>query len=193
MWLFIWRIERSMVKEEPLNLQTLKHSMSKFQLLIVFSAFALGLYACTGSDDDFPVIFENAPVNPDKAMLLQLVNQARAEGRNCGGNNLSDAPPLTWNDTLALVARKHSQDMAANDRLSHIGSDGSFVDERLTREGYTWTFYAENLLKGVSTEKAAIETWLESQAHCENIMNPKLRQFGVGTSGPYWTMVLAGR
>jgi uncharacterized protein YkwD len=151
----------------------------------------MAFFACGGSDDDAPPVFENAPANPDKAMLEKLVNEARASGRDCGSTGQSPAGPLTWNDTLALVARKHSQDMAANDRLSHLGSDGSFVDERISATGFQWTLYAENLLKGGATEKAAIETWLQSEAHCKNIMNPGLREFGVGTSGPYWTMVLA--
>ena len=165
--------------------------MFKFFFPFLLIGFSLTFAACGGKEDDPIDIFENAPRNPDKALLLKLVNDARASGGKCGSASLSPAGPISWNDTLALVARKHSQDMAANDKLSHTGTDGSFVDERITREGYIWTFYAENLLKGGATEQDAIEIWLESEGHCKNLLNPNLEEMGVGTSGPYWTMVLA--
>lgn len=149
------------------------------------------IIAACGSKEDDGTFFPDAPVNPDKAKLVQLVSDLRATGQNCGGVSFVAAGAVTWNDTLALVALKHSQDMDANDKLSHSGTDGSFVDERITREGYVFSFYAENLLKGGPTEEEAITAWKNSPAHCENLMDPNINEIGVGTSGPYWTMVLA--
>lgn len=140
------------------------------------------------SDDGF---FEDAPANPDKVKLVELVNQFRASGENCGGTNLAAAVPVSWNDTLALVAKKHSVDMNNNNELNHEGTDGSMVDDRIAAEGYVYSFYAENLLKGTNTEEAAIEAWKNSPAHCKNLMEPKINEIGIGTAGPYWTMVLA--
>jgi uncharacterized protein YkwD len=165
--------------------------MLKFFFPIVLIGFSLTFAACSGNEDDTMTFFENAPANPDKALLLKLVNDLRATGGQCGSAGFSAASALTWNDTLAIVARKHSQDMAANGKLSHTGTDGSFVDQRLAREGYVWTFYAENLLKGGATEQDAIQIWMNSEGHCKNILNPNLKEMGVGTSGPFWTMVLA--
>lgn len=147
--------------------------------------------ACQPAGDDTATFFPDAPANPDKFQLLKLLNEARTAGGSCGKTTFPPAVPLTWNDTLALVARKHSQDMHANNRLSHNGTNGSFVDDRITAEGYTWSFYAENLLKGGSTVAEAVKIWLDSEGHCINIRNPDLKEVGVGTSGPYWTMVLA--
>ncbi|MBL7110644.1 MAG: hypothetical protein ISS19_01735 [Bacteroidales bacterium] len=42
-----------------------------------------------------------------------------------------------------------------------------------------------------STEKAVIEAWLDSPGHCKNIMNDKVTELGVATSGAYWTQVFA--
>jgi uncharacterized protein YkwD len=49
------------------------------------------------------------------------------------------------------------------------------------------------LAVGVETEDEVIQMWLDSPGHCENIMNPDVLEMGVGTSGPYWTMVLAAK
>ena len=148
------------------------------------------LAACGGKGDDGS-FFPDAPANPDKVKLVELVNEFRSKGQSCGGSSFAATVPVSWNDTLALVAKKHSEDMNKNNKLNHTGSDGSFVDDRITAEGYFFSFYAENLLKGGATEEEALKAWKESTAHCQNLMDPKINEIGVGTAGPYWTMVLA--
>lgn len=159
--------------------------------LIFTSLLAVILFAACGKNNDDNTFFPNAPATPDKVKLVQLVNEFRSTGENCGGTSLAAAPAVTWNDTLALVAKKHSEDMNANGKLSHTGSNGSLVDERISAEGYVFSFYAENLLKGGATEEEAMKAWKESTEHCKNLMQSKINQIGVGTAGPYWTMVLA--
>ncbi len=151
------------------------------------------LAACSNKSDDTSSFFPDAPANPDKVKLVELVNEFRANGQRCGSKNYASAVPVTWNETLATVAKKHSLDMNANKKLSHTGTNGSLVDERITAEGYIYTFYAENLLKGGATEEEAMKAWRESASHCENLMDPNIKEIGVGTAGPYWTMVLASR
>ncbi len=150
----------------------------------------LTLAACNKKGDD-STFFPDAPATPDKVKLVNLVNAFRSIGETCGGSSLAAAVPVTWNDTLATVALKHSEDMNANNKLNHTGSDGSFVDDRITASGYVYSYYAENLLKGGATEEEAIKAWQESTAHCKNLMDPKINEIGIGTAGPYWTMVLA--
>lgn len=96
--------------------------------ILLYAALCCALFACGKSSDDG--IFEDAPANPDKVKLVELVNQFRASGENCGGTNLAATVPVSWNDTLALAAKKHSVDMNNNKELSHEGTDGSMVDDR---------------------------------------------------------------
>lgn len=161
---------------------------SKLFSFLLLGALVIAACGNKGGDDTF---FPDAPANPDKVKLLELVNDFRSKGETCGGSGFSAAGAVTWNDTLALVAKKHSDDMFANNKLNHTGTDGSHVDDRITAAGYIWGNYAENLLKGGASEEEAIKAWRESTAHCENLMDPKITEIGIATAGPYWTMVLA--
>ena len=42
---------------------------------------------------------------------------------------------------------------------------------------------------GYSDERAVIQGWLSSPAHCANIMNPHVKEMGVAHKGKYWTQV----
>lgn len=132
--------------------------------------------------------------------FLAAVNQARAVDRFCGSTHFAAAPPVAWNDDLAMAAYLHSFDMATNNFFSHTGSDNSSAGARITREGYGWTTYGENIAVGYPTVSAVMQGWLGSEGHCRNIMNPGFEEIGAGfaagpfggsTSARYWTFDLA--
>ena len=157
----------------------------------IFLFLTLSLFSFSCTDDDSAPVFEDAPVHPDKSILLQLVNNARSEAQVCEVETLPAVPGILWSNTLETVAQKHCDDMDAAQRLSHRGTDGSFLDERLEREGYVATVWAENLAQGSLSEKEVMELWMDSPGHCENIMNAQVLEMGVATQGSFWTMVLA--
>lgn len=161
--------------------------MNNLFFLLFISIFT---FSCTDDDGAEPII-QNAPVNPDSAKLLQLVNTARLKSQLCGEVAYAPVASLSWNNTLELVAQKHADDMDGAKRLSHRGTDGSFLDERLEREGYMAVFWAENLAEGAPSEESVIGLWMDSPGHCENIMNADALEIGVATAGPYWVMILA--
>ncbi len=103
-------------------------------------------------------------------------------------------PPLEIDVRLVEAARLHSEDMATNDFFSHTGSDGSSAGERITRAGYIWTTYAENIAAGYQTASAAVQAWMQSPGHRANILSPSVDHIGVGYAynpnsyyGTYWT------
>jgi len=132
--------------------------------------------------------------------FLDAVIQARAVGRMCGASNYGAAPPVSWNDNLAMAAYLHSFDMTTNQFFSHTGSDGSSPGDRITREGYLWITYGENIAVGYSTVADVMQGWLGSEGHCRNIMNPGFREIGAAYAegqylgnplARYWTFDLA--
>jgi len=128
--------------------------------------------------------------------VLELTNEARASGRECGREPFAAAPPLTLAPLLEKAAMAHSKDMAAHDLFDHKGSDGSSPSDRVTRAGYKWRIIGENLASGVTTPDEVVSGWLSSPHHCENIMGPRFTQMGVAyyydpksNGGVYWTQV----
>ncbi len=126
--------------------------------------------------------------------VLTLVNQRRAAGAVCGGVTKAPAPALTLDSRLRCAARKHSKDMGTNNFFSHTGSNGSTPWQRITSAGYTYTRAAENIAAGHATAASVVNGWMASTGHCTNIMNPLLKQLGVGyfygstsTYKHYWT------
>ncbi|MFF0227230.1 CAP domain-containing protein [Streptomyces sp. NPDC004629] len=112
--------------------------------------------------------------------ILELVNDERSKA-GCSA--------LTLNDTLTKAAQAHSEDMAAHRNMSHTGSDGSMPGDRITKAGYTWSAYGENVAYGYSGPEQVMAAWMSSPGHKANILNCSFKEIGVGLAQPgdYWT------
>ena len=123
-------------------------------------------------------------------LLIELVNQNRSQGARCGSEYFPPAGPVSWNDELTAAAQIHSNDMNANTFFSHTGSDNSSLADRVTSIGYKYSTIGENIAMGeTQTEELVIEGWMNSPAHCRNIMQGRFTEMGVARSGIYWTQV----
>ncbi|MCD0485161.1 CAP domain-containing protein [Streptacidiphilus sp. ASG 303] len=120
-----------------------------------------------------------APSGPT-ARVVTLVN---AERKKAG------CAPLAVNARLTAAAQAHSEDMAAHRTMSHTGSDGSSPDQRITRAGYTWSSYGENVAYGYGTPESVMAGWMSSPGHKRNILDCSFKEIGVGLAQPgdYWT------
>lgn len=119
-----------------------------------------------------------------EAQVVAIVNQERAAA-GCGA--------VVVNGQLATAARRHSQDQAANNTMSHTGSDGSSFVERARRAGYQ-NPVGENVAMGYRTPDAVMNGWMDSDGHRRNILNCQARAIGVGVATAsdgslYWTQV----
>ncbi|MFI6208131.1 CAP domain-containing protein [Streptomyces sp. NPDC051041] len=114
------------------------------------------------------------------ARIVELVN---AERKKVG------CSPVTLDATLTKAAQAHSEDMAAHRNMSHTGSDGSSPGDRITRAGYTWSTYGENVAYGYGTPEQVMSGWMSSPGHKANILNCAFEEIGVGLAQPghYWT------
>jgi len=132
--------------------------------------------------------------------VLELVNAARANARNCGEQAFAAVGPLAFNETLGRAAAVHSDDMAARGFFSHDGSDGSSVLTRTTRVGYAGRAVGENIAAGQNSAEGAVDAWVRSPPHCANLMNPGFTEMGLAYAvnpaspmGIYWTQVFGAR
>jgi uncharacterized protein YkwD len=109
--------------------------------------------------------------------IFSLINDERSK------MGLSE---LEWSESLAALARLHSDDMANVKFFSHRGSDGSMVDDRADRLGLgSWRSIGENIayMRGFDDPASlAVEKWLESPAHRKNLLGPNWKESAVGVA-----------
>ena len=110
--------------------------------------------------------------------VVTLVNQERGK---------AGCDPVTVNSRLTSAAQDHSQDQADIGEMTHSGSDGSTVGQRITRAGYKWSKVGENVASGTTSADRAMELWMNSEAHRDNILNCAFKNIGVGYVDGYWT------
>ena len=93
--------------------------------------------------------------------------------------------PLTENESLARVARRHSEEMARYDFFSHKGRDGSQVADRVRGEHIGYITVAENIQTNKGYDDpvlVAVESWMDSKGHRKNILDGGFRQTAVGVA-----------
>jgi len=143
----------------------------------VFAATSQPLLAASAQDVSCPSEVE--------LEIVELLNQERAN---------ENLPPLVIDIRLIEAARRHNNDMATNDFVSHTGSDGSSPFDRIADSGYSASIAGENVAAGYRTAAAVVQGWMNSDGHRANILSPSYEHIGVGyvydentTYGHYWT------
>ena len=184
----------------------------KFLALTLVSLFCVGC----GAGDAAPTTTKTTSTidyaqvqKTTQSEILTTINAARAVARDChdGKGLVSAAPALTWNDELYAAAYEHSNDLASSDTFSHYGSgtasdvtgsnngNASSFDERIEANGYVnYSTIGENVAGGHVSIEDTVQAWINSPAHCANLMNANFKEVGVAvatnpssTYGIYWT------
>lgn len=137
------------------------------------------------------------PTPSPEQRLVALTNRERAK---------AGLPPLRENPLLAQAALTHARAMAEGDFFAHENLvTGTGPADRVLTAGYRWMTVAENIFAGAEAPETALAEWLNSPGHRANILNPQVREIGVGyafdptdvypdTQSPYrhyWVQVLA--
>src|SRR5438045_3099308 len=132
---------------------------------VIYSLFMLVSFAITVKAAD-----PSPKAGLNKNLILQLINDARKRGCQCGDTYYPPVPPLSWNDLLEKAALSHSSEMVKKKYFSHVSAGGNNAGDRITSAGYNWKTYGENIGMGYNNEKEMVEGWLKSPGHCKNIM-----------------------
>lgn len=119
--------------------------------------------------------------------IISLINQARAN---------ASLNVLTVNSQLTTAAQGHSADMACNNFLSHTGSDGSYLTDRIWRTGYP----GGSEIIAIGTPQNAMDQWRTDPGHWDFVLNPYSTEIGVGYAyyadsdfGGYITVDMGGQ
>src|SRR5580765_2736917 len=109
-----------------------------------------------------------------EADVVRHVNAARGEEMR---------PPLRVDPDVARIAREYSCALLRRGTLSHTGADGTTVADRIRAAGKSYIALGENLASSTGTREpaeAAMNGWMASAGHRENIMRPDFTDTGVG-------------
>jgi uncharacterized protein YkwD len=96
-------------------------------------------------------------------------------------------PRLRANKRLRKAAVGHSRDMVANNYFEHTTPSGVTMVDRILRARYVrnddgWSL-GENLAWGTgsyATPRGAVDAWMNSEGHRENILRRAYRDVGIG-------------
>ena len=137
---------------------------------LTLAAFAATALLCLGSAAQAGC---SVPANAN-AMQQELLSHLNAERKARG------LPALSLSAKLDKAAQGHACDNAQRRSISHTSSDGGTLKTRLRRAGYAFRTAAENTGRGFATGARAVEWWMHSPKHKDNILLRKAREVGVG-------------
>ena len=113
-------------------------------------------------------IGQEKPESRDVTTVIEAHDRVRAEAK---------LPPLKVNAQLT-EAGAHARDMAAHQKMSHDGSDGSTVSKRVKQRGYHYQEVGENIATAETSDQA-MQSWLDSPPHLKNILDKLFTEIGV--------------
>lgn len=105
-----------------------------------------------------------------QARVLELTNQERLS---------RGLDPLTYDSRLNLAAEQYSELLATQDRVGHVGPDGSTATDRANAAGFPGGV-GENLGYGYTSPEEVVNGWMNSDGHRANILNPDYNSIGIG-------------
>jgi len=101
--------------------------------------------------------------------IVALANQSRAE---------AGLSPLRWDAALAGAAYDHALRMAAEGQIAHRYGGEPDLATRAASAGAHFSMIEENVALGNSPAQIH-DSWMHSQGHHDNLMNPRIDRIGV--------------
>ncbi len=86
---------------------------------------------------------------------------------------------LSTSKKLNAAAQAHAMDMAKHRKMSHRGSRGSTLTDRIKAKDYRYRRAGENVAAGRFTIERLMKGWMDSPPHKKNILGG-FSQIGVG-------------
>jgi uncharacterized protein YkwD len=107
-----------------------------------------------------------------KSKIISETNLQRQEN--------GSLPPLKENTLLDQAAAAKANDMFTKQYFEHVSPSGIDPGKLVSGYGYTYILAGENLILGnFSSEKDAVQNWMDSPGHRANILNNRYTEIGV--------------
>jgi uncharacterized protein YkwD len=112
--------------------------------------------------------FANSTVISEDS-IVRLVNYERIK---------KGLEPLTTNEKLTSAAQKKAEDIFKNNFFGHTIADRTF-SSWIKDEKYEYSYIGENLAIDFISSEGAINAWLDSPTHKQNLLNDRFKETGV--------------
>lgn len=137
----------------------------------------------------YVVVFARSLENffAEETQALQNLDQVRQEmlARLNQERALVGLSPLALDGLLNKAAQGHTDDMLNRSYYSHDTPEGLTSHDRIKAVGYSPSFSGENIAKGQFSVQEVMDSWMDSPAHRDNILNQNFTEVGFGLSlGP---------
>ncbi len=109
-----------------------------------------------------------ANISPDE--VIRLTNEKRTQ---------AGLLPLQENPALSQAAQAKGADMLNRDYWAHLAPDGTQPWKFFTDFGYKYRYAGENLARDFSNPSSAVDAWMASPTHKENLLSPKYKEIGI--------------
>lgn len=154
----------------------------------------LALSACIGAGPVSPAFtqrYDHAGASVDVASTLEIINQYRiAQGK----------PTISYNHTLANVARQSAQTLSQHASLSAAKQNAASLETRLAQAGVAHTSAQEMIAGGYVTFARAFSSWRSTPSQAKILLDENLTSFAIATHyaaqtdlGVYWVFIGIGQ
>lgn len=154
----------------PHESNNLKAKILQTQSLFLLTAFLI-FYQLTLSflPRVMPQILGYA-ANIPPSEVIRLSNEKRLA---------SGLGPLEESPVLSQAALAKGADMLARGYWAHVAPDGTQPWQFFTNAGYKYRYAGENLARDFSNPSSAVDAWMASASHKDNLLSPKYKEIGV--------------
>lgn len=105
-----------------------------------------------------------------EAEMLARINDVRRQ---------AGLPALALNPLLDRISQEHADDMLLRSYFGHRTPEGLGPSDRARADGYA-AGIGENLVEQRYSVQEALDAWLDSPPHRRNILDPGIREVGLG-------------
>ncbi|MBU0572446.1 hypothetical protein KKH23_03845 [Patescibacteria group bacterium] len=109
-----------------------------------------------------------ANISPDE--VIRITNEQRVS---------VGLLPLEANPTLAQAAQAKGADMLNNNYWAHVSPDGTQPWSFFVNAGYSYRYAGENLARDFTNPASAVEAWMASPTHKDNLLSANYRDIGI--------------
>ena len=137
-------------------------------LLVIFSLIIYQITLQTLSLSNFKILGYAANISTSE--VISITNQKRLDA---GMNTLSFSPELE------KAAKTKGEHMLANSYWAHVAPDGTEPWKFFSDAGYKYRYAGENLARDFSNVSSAVDAWMASPSHKDNLLSPKYQDIGI--------------